>query len=150
MELFFFFFFPLSKRRSSFHFRQRKAISFFSFFLSFTNHCFSYGIKAYVSGNRYIGVSLLCSLCAWLRERRRERESIDSLSSLCVWKHSEFSALGQPTELRSGGVSPLHLLPHPSIPLSWSQELLPPPGSHQQVPDWLEETRGHHQLGGFW
>lgn len=34
--------------------------------------------------------------------------------------------------------------------LSRTQELLPSPGSHQQVPDRLEETREHHQLCGLW
>lgn len=52
-----------------------KQCSFLHFFY-FTNHCFSSGIKVDVSGNmlhRYIGVSVLCSLCAWLREGERRK-----------------------------------------------------------------------------
>lgn len=43
-----------------------------------------------------------------------------------------------------------HLPFIPVFGIPWAQELLPPPGSSVQVPDWLEEARFHHQFCRLW
>lgn len=55
------------------------------------------------------------------------------------------------SQLLPGGVRPCHLPHHSDLALPWRpQELLPPPGSHLQVPDRLEEAGRYHQFCGLW
>lgn len=66
-----------------------------------------------------------------------------------LWQHRSAQLQSQLSPWRVS-LRHLALLLLTELGLSRTQELLPSPGGHQQIPDWMEEARKHHQLCGLW